>query len=48
MVLTLGMYPIPSCDRCLLQGVTVHDAWIMHDEVGDYGDHCPVALVLSI
>ena len=30
------------------KGVTVHDAWVMHDEVGTYGDHCPVGLVLSI
>eukprot|EP00959_Pyramimonas_sp_CCMP1952_P463168 9484448-Pyramimonas_sp.AAC.1 len=29
------------------EGVAVHDAWVMHDEVGTYGDHCPVALVLS-
>jgi hypothetical protein len=28
--------------------VYVHDAWIMHDAVESYGDHCPVAVVLNV
>jgi hypothetical protein len=26
----------------------LYDAWVMHDAVKSYGDHCPVAVVLSL
>jgi len=29
-------------------GPALHDAWVMHDAVKSYGDHCPVAVVLSV